>query len=556
MENARHICTSLEREWKTIRESIKEGMTQIESNIARRYILARLLYIYNQESRFLIQLLVSDFVQVVHFDDYCIVIYPVTISSIKSTGQKHIVEQILCVKKKDYMIMMDWLRYKCNGKEQNGTAFFLDVLNVNRNRILSDVKTLELRAIAFKEYATQPFIKSHREAIVQTLERSNNKDASKYLTVPFANSELYSKQKAELGTAAAAASVVAAYRCILESVIVLYPVAAVGAVCQKLVEKKQRHRENVLISNFVKKLRPDPQELSSLRISDLINTANQAFTKNGTSWNRMLKKKAILIMRIKKRHRYCRQLRKCKTVMTRYETLPSNEELSNIRKLESLYRLNIHQMRQLWEAPEPRQKRMKPDMCAEINDIYNKHSRKQTWPGLVICQVDELRGKGVRTTQFFPKDTIVCDYKGILLEPKERAEFYQAAEANANDEVLGQTEYTYNFKWRPNQFVDLDHYMINANNEQPTVKSFGRMINHCKHNNSVKPVVFTNSDDKPVVLFRAKRDLVIGEELCYDYGDRRSSALPDWWKNTAEKSCICFSCETKRNQKYMQALKN
>ena len=56
--------------------------------------------------------------------------------------------------------------------------------------------------------------------------------------------------------------------------------------------------------------------------------------------------------------------------------------------------------------------------------------------------------------------------------------------------------------------------------------SVGRLINHDKisPNLVMKPVVIRN---KPRVVFFASKDIQIGEELSYDYGERRKDVVRD-----------------------------
>lgn len=52
---------------------------------------------------------------------------------------------------------------------------------------------------------------------------------------------------------------------------------------------------------------------------------------------------------------------------------------------------------------------------------------------------------------------------------------------------------------------------------------FGRLINHSRDGNLATKVV--DVQGIPKLVFFAKRDIEVGEELSYDYGDRRQEAL-------------------------------
>ncbi|XP_023313406.1 N-lysine methyltransferase KMT5A-like, partial [Trichogramma pretiosum] len=50
--------------------------------------------------------------------------------------------------------------------------------------------------------------------------------------------------------------------------------------------------------------------------------------------------------------------------------------------------------------------------------------------------------------------------------------------------------------------------------------SFGRLINHSFDEN-VYPIVWTSDQNKPHIIFFAKRDIAIGEEIVYNYTEHR-----------------------------------
>ena len=60
---------------------------------------------------------------------------------------------------------------------------------------------------------------------------------------------------------------------------------------------------------------------------------------------------------------------------------------------------------------------------------------------------DRTRGKVVRASKPFPKEHILCNYDGLLLEPAEAAEFLEQAEANMHDPEKGKTEYYFIFDY-------------------------------------------------------------------------------------------------------------
>ena len=60
-------------------------------------------------------------------------------------------------------------------------------------------------------------------------------------------------------------------------------------------------------------------------------------------------------------------------------------------------------------------------------------------------------------------------------------------------------------------------YSIDATNDDG---SFGRLINHSKESPNTIPKVI-GVQGTPNIYFEATRDITIGEEILYDYNDRR-----------------------------------
>lgn len=52
----------------------------------------------------------------------------------------------------------------------------------------------------------------------------------------------------------------------------------------------------------------------------------------------------------------------------------------------------------------------------------------------------------------------------------------------------------------------------------------GRLINHSRIKNNIFPKIY-NIQNKPRVIFFAKRNILIGEELLFDYGDRSKKSI-------------------------------
>lgn len=119
------------------------------------------------------------------------------------------------------------------------------------------------------------------------------------------------------------------------------------------------------------------------------------------------------------------------------------------------------------------------------------------------------KGRGVIATRAFERGEFVLEYYGELIdyeEAKRRENVY------SDKENIGC--YMYYFKFKNKQ------YCIDATKETDRL---GRLLNHSKKGN-LRTRTFLVKESPHLVLF-ADRDIQPGEELCYDYGDRRKTAL-------------------------------
>ena len=143
---------------------------------------------------------------------------------------------------------------------------------------------------------------------------------------------------------------------------------------------------------------------------------------------------------------------------------------------------------------------------AEEEDLCRR-LRSNVDSGLSVTQIPG-KGRGVVTSEFFPKNSFVVEYAGKLVDmPTSRKLHY---------EVYGEEEgsYMYWFNFKGTKWA------IDATEESPRL---GRLINHSHHQFNLIPKVFM-LDGQPRLYFVARRDLNPGEELTFDYGDtdRRS----------------------------------
>uniref|UniRef100_A0A0R3RFZ7 SET domain-containing protein n=1 Tax=Elaeophora elaphi TaxID=1147741 RepID=A0A0R3RFZ7_9BILA len=125
----------------------------------------------------------------------------------------------------------------------------------------------------------------------------------------------------------------------------------------------------------------------------------------------------------------------------------------------------------------------------------------------------EEKGRGIRTLRNFQKNEFVVEYKG-----KIRVSVFQYAK----DDSIG--SFMYFFKYQNKQ------YCVDATDETPYK---GRLINHSVIRPNLKTKVIELNGSKHLILI-AKRDIDIGEELLYDYGDRTPCTVAEnpWLLNS------------------------
>ena len=128
--------------------------------------------------------------------------------------------------------------------------------------------------------------------------------------------------------------------------------------------------------------------------------------------------------------------------------------------------------------------------------------------GVRVTEI-EGKGRGVLTTKKYKRNEMVVDYTGDLIE------LSMANDREANYSLSTVGCYMYYF------LHNNQRYCIDATYESGY---FGRLVNHSrlKPNCAAKIVELKN---RPYIVLIALRDLPIGEELLYDYGDRSQQSL-------------------------------
>ena len=127
---------------------------------------------------------------------------------------------------------------------------------------------------------------------------------------------------------------------------------------------------------------------------------------------------------------------------------------------------------------------------------------------------DGRRGAGLRARVPIWTGTVVARYCGELLSQDE-------AERRERDlEQRGEYSscYMFWFQWRARWMC------VDATD--PQLSNCTRYINHSRQQANLRPVLMRSDEDgRPIIAFKATRDIDAGEELLFDYGDRRRCAV-------------------------------
>ena len=141
-------------------------------------------------------------------------------------------------------------------------------------------------------------------------------------------------------------------------------------------------------------------------------------------------------------------------------------------------------------------------------------------------------GLGAYAARSIQEGAIPCDYEGEILEPRDvSARYNQVATKTFGD-------YAWLFKRKANNVGVTGDYLfaisdaldaepgIFVDAEDPWRSNWARFINHCPETDRECNLrcrsLASDMNGKPRVWFVATRDIEVGEELLYDYGD-------DYW---------------------------
>ena len=148
--------------------------------------------------------------------------------------------------------------------------------------------------------------------------------------------------------------------------------------------------------------------------------------------------------------------------------------------------------------------------------------RNQDWSGLQIWS-GLVEGNGVFAQEHFVKNTPLCNYGGVQLT-SNYAEKHLLPFEDKCDYVLELREMTDN---------GIKHIYLNCN---PTgSKTYGQLLNHSSLHPYAVMKIYATGKNKLDVIFVAKRDITVDEEIVWDYGKNYTGVNP----------CVtsCFKCK-------------
>eukprot|EP00112_Aurelia_sp_Birch-Aquarium-sp1_P022427 Seg6319.2 transcript_id=Seg6319.2/GoldUCD/mRNA.D3Y31 product="N-lysine methyltransferase KMT5A" protein_id=Seg6319.2/GoldUCD/D3Y31 len=123
------------------------------------------------------------------------------------------------------------------------------------------------------------------------------------------------------------------------------------------------------------------------------------------------------------------------------------------------------------------------------------------------------KGRGIFAAREMKRGDLVCEYAGELIDydlGKERELLY------SHNPELGCYSYFFQYKNKK--------YCVDATKETTRL---GRLLNHSKTDCNVCTRIFPIKDVPRLILI-ASRDIKVGEELLYDYGDRSKVAVESY----------------------------
>lgn len=150
-------------------------------------------------------------------------------------------------------------------------------------------------------------------------------------------------------------------------------------------------------------------------------------------------------------------------------------------------------------------KKIEEDRLLEIESavVHNQET------GLTIVQT-EFKGRGVLAEKTFEKGEFVVEYAGDLIDLSSAKDREQQYSCNT---MIGC--YMYYFEYQSKRFC------VDATAETGRL---GRLVNHSRRKPNCKTKVI-GINGIPRLILVASRNIGIGEEILYDYGDRSKASL-------------------------------
>ncbi|KAJ8614575.1 hypothetical protein CTAYLR_004942 [Chrysophaeum taylorii] len=143
--------------------------------------------------------------------------------------------------------------------------------------------------------------------------------------------------------------------------------------------------------------------------------------------------------------------------------------------------------------------------------------------GIAVRDAGGVKGLGAFALRSFAEGETVGDYEGEILSRREADARYYGGPATWRDRIWKSTHAShtgnYLFEVEPDVVVDA---------EDATKANWCRYINHSNEPNLRVKSLPEAYGGRPRVWFVALRTISVGEELCFDYGDRywREDELP------------------------------
>ncbi|ROJ64734.1 N-lysine methyltransferase KMT5A-A [Anabarilius grahami] len=141
--------------------------------------------------------------------------------------------------------------------------------------------------------------------------------------------------------------------------------------------------------------------------------------------------------------------------------------------------------------------------------------QNQKWTGLALKDFG-TKGQGVVATKAFAMGSVVCDYHGKVITGAEGRKMVKSIKCDM--------AYLFFFHAAGRDLcVDAETFPCECH---PTENTIGRRINHSSKRANLRPVhclMNFPEGQRDVILFQAKRDINLCEELLFDYGVKRKS---------------------------------